>query len=253
MVELLRVPLSLCEDCVALAHDVSMGVLFSRGPALDQAAVKRLCLHISQEGRGVIDMSAQLAPNSVLLLGQRDTVERYQKKMRTLMPEAHLRKKNLSLPPMHTAIVRQRAIAERASVLLETASGGFQAPSVRLFSGVTGKASYNDHNSRDLLYRWVDHPQQLWSMVHETMVSGAEAVIHVGPAPNIIPATFKRLAEDIRGQTKGYTPSRLGLRAVSQLARRPWLSQLLPSATALLRAPFVQQINLEDWLLDQNI
>ena len=33
MAELLRVPLSLSADCVALAHDVSMGVLFSRGPA----------------------------------------------------------------------------------------------------------------------------------------------------------------------------------------------------------------------------
>ena len=181
-------------------------------------------------------MSAQLAPNSVLLLGQQDTVERYQRMLPSAMPEAQLRKKMIRLPPMHTAIVRQRAIAERAWVLSETALGGFRPPSLRLLSGVTGKASYNDHNSRELLYRWVDHPQQLWSMVHETLVSGVEIVVHVGPDPNIIPATFKRLANDVRGQMKGYTPSRLGLKAVSQLARRPWLAQLLPSATALLCA-----------------
>ena len=94
MADLLRVPLTLCDDCVALAHDVSMGVLFSRGPALDHAAVKRLCLHVSQEGQGVIDMSAQLSPNSVLLLGQQDTVERYQRAMRDVLPGAQHAQEN---------------------------------------------------------------------------------------------------------------------------------------------------------------
>jgi len=41
------------------------------------------------------------------------------------------------------------------------------------------------------------------------------------------------------------------MKAMSHLARRPWLSQLLPTATTLLRAPFVQHINLEDWSLEQ--
>jgi [acyl-carrier-protein] S-malonyltransferase len=230
-----------------------MGVLFSRGPALDQVAIKRLCLHVSQEGNGVIDQSAHLSPNSVLLLGQQDSVDRFQKAMRGILPGAQLRKKNLRLPPMHTSIIHQRAIAERAAVLLEKAPGGFVAPSPRLLSGVTGKASYNDFNSRELLYRWCDHPQQLWSMVHETLIAGVEAVVHVGPQPNIIPATFNRLTEDIRGQLRGYSPSRLGWKAVSHLARRPWLSQLLPTATALLRAPFLKHINLEDWLLEQKV
>jgi [acyl-carrier-protein] S-malonyltransferase len=41
-----------------------------------------------------------------------------------------------------------------------------------------------------------------------------------------------------------------GLRAVSGMARRPWLTAILPSRTALLRAPFVRHVILEDWLLE---
>ena len=134
---------------------------------------------------------------------------------------------------------------------METLPGGFRAPALRLLSGVTAKASYNDHNSRELLHRWVDHPQRLWSMIHQTLAAGVETVIHVGPAPNLIPATFKRLSEDIRGQLTGRSPASLGLRAVSCMVRRPWLAQLLPSCASLLRAPFIRHVILEDWLLDQ--
>jgi [acyl-carrier-protein] S-malonyltransferase len=154
---------------------------------------------------------------------------------------------------MHTSITWQRSIPNRAAVLLGTTAGGFEVPPLPLLSGVTGKASYNDHNSRELLHRWTDHPQRLWDMVHETLASRAEAVVHVGPAPNIIPATFKRISDDVRGQLVGYSPSRLGLKAVSHMVRRPWLSQLLPNSTALLRAPVLKHIILEDWLLEQNV
>jgi len=252
MNDLLRVPLALADDAVALAEDVSLGVLFSRGVALDRLAVKRLCLEINQDGHGLIDISAHLSPNSLLLLGQNNRLELFQKEMgKYFNGSAHLRKKPHRWPPMHTIITRQRSIPDRAAVLLESAPGGLQAPQMTLLSGVTGKGSYTDTNSRELIRSWIDHPQQLWAMVHETLTSGVEAVIHVGPAPNIIPATFKRLSDDVRGQIEGYSPGRLGMRAMSQLARRPWLSQLLPTATTLLRAPFVQHINLEDWLLEQ--
>jgi len=36
-------------------------------------------------------------------------------------------------------------------------------------------------------------------------------------------------------------------------ARRRWLTALLPSRTALLRAPYVQHVILEDWLLEQKV
>ncbi len=74
-------------------------------------------------------------------------------------------------------------------------------------------------------------------------------MIHVGPEPNLIPATFNRLSDNIVQQTTGRGIGKLGMRAVSGMANRPWLANILPSRTALLRAPAVKQIILEDWLL----
>jgi [acyl-carrier-protein] S-malonyltransferase len=252
MRHLLRVPLTLADDAVDLARDVALGVLFSRGPALDRTAVKRLCLEISHKGKGTVGVSTHLSPNALLLLGQEGTLDRFKSAMRDVLPaQTHLRKNPQRWPPLHTPITWQRAIPNRAAVLLETLPGGFGAPSLPLLSGVTGRSSYDDNNSRELLHRWVDHPQLLWNMIYRTLASGVETVIHVGPAPNLIPATFKRLSEDVRGQLAGRSPASLGLRAVSCMVRRPWLAQLLPSGAALLRAPFIRHVILEDWLLDR--
>ena len=49
MTDLLRVPLSLADDCAALAAHVTLAVLISRGPVLDFDEVRRLCLEVSQE------------------------------------------------------------------------------------------------------------------------------------------------------------------------------------------------------------
>jgi [acyl-carrier-protein] S-malonyltransferase len=252
MQHLLRVPLALADDAVALAHDVGLGVLFSRGPALDRIAVKRLCLEISNKGKGTVGVSTYLSPNAVLLLGQEDTLDRFKSAMRDVLPaQTQLRKNPRRWPPLHTPITWQRALPNRAAVMLETLPGGFRSPSLPLLSGVTGRTSYNDYNSRELLHRWVDHPQRLWNMIYRTLVAGVETVVHVGPAPNLIPATFKRLSEDVRGQLAGRSPANLGLRAVSCMARRPWLAKLLPSCAALLRAPFIRHVILEDWLLER--
>ena len=53
-----------------------------------------------------------------------------------------------------------------------------------------GEASYDELNSREILIQWTDHPQRLWDVIDETLGSGVELVVHVGPAPNLIPATF---------------------------------------------------------------
>jgi [acyl-carrier-protein] S-malonyltransferase len=111
---------------------------------------------------------------------------------------------------------------------------------------VTGEASYGEHNSRELIHRWVDHPQRLWEIVYKVLADGIETVVHVGPNPNLLPATFRRLSSNIVTQTKGS----LRLRTFARFVRRPWLTRLLPSSAVLLRAPFVQQIILEDWLLE---
>src|SRR5262245_35081368 len=89
----LKLPLVAAADCVELAQNVTMGVLFSRGPVLDFDEVKRLCLRINAEGAGVIAISSYLAPNTVLLLGQNGTIDRFSRLMHDVMPRrVYLRK-----------------------------------------------------------------------------------------------------------------------------------------------------------------
>lgn len=252
MQHLLRAPLMVADELAALGRDVNMGVVFSRGRALDELTVKRLCLQLSQEGQGTIAISAHLSPNALILLGQNGTVDRFQTAMRgVLNGHTHLRKNQHRWPPVHTPITWQRGIPNRGAMLLETMPGGFHAPSIPILSSTDDRASYDDHNSRELLHRWVDHPQRLWSLLYRTLAAGVDTVIHVGPDPNLVPATFRRLSEDVRGQLNGFSPGSLGLRAVSHLVKRPWLAQVLPSSAALLRAPQVRHVILEDWLLEQ--
>lgn len=246
----LQIPLALADDCVALADQVTLGVLISRGPPLPLDEVTRQCMRVNQEGRGVIGMSAYLSPNSLILLGQFDTVDRFQRLFsENWKHPVHLRKKEGQWPPMHTPIVWQKNISDRCAQLLHTLPGGFIAPVPPVLSLVTGDLSYSDYNSRDILHRWTDEPQLLWDAVYQTLALGIKTIIHVGPDPNIIPATYTRLADNVTAQTK----ASLGLRAMSGMVDRPWLRTLLPPHSALLRAPRVRQVILEDWLLEQAI
>jgi [acyl-carrier-protein] S-malonyltransferase len=243
----LRIPLSLAQDCVELAHGVTLGVLFCRGQELPLEHVHRQCLHVNAEGRGVIGVSTYLSPNSLLLLGQGDTLDRFSLRINAVANErVYLRKNDSQWPPMHTPIVWQRHIPNRVAMLLQTMPGGFTAPKPNVLSLVTGQTSYNDHNCRELLTRWTDHPQRLWDAVYATLTQGIETVIHLGPEPNLFPATFRRLKDNVELQMK----ASLGLRAVSGMVTRPWLKRLLPARTALLRAPMIEHVILEDWLLE---
>jgi [acyl-carrier-protein] S-malonyltransferase len=228
-----------------------MGILFSRGPAIEERSVLRLCQQITAEGKGAIGLSSILSPNTHLLLGQGSTVQQFIKTMHTLLPaQAQMRINDQRWPPMHTPIVRQRQIPDRASMLMDKIPGGLIPPCPPVVSLVTGKRSYDDMSARELLRQWIDHPQRLWDGVCATLSAGVTTIIHVGPEPNLIPATFRRLSENVGQQTTGYSWNKIGMRAVSGLARRPWLSALLPAQAALLRAPLVQQVILEDWLLE---
>jgi [acyl-carrier-protein] S-malonyltransferase len=252
MQDALRLPLSVAADAVALTEGVALGVLFSRGPQLDIDQVQRLCLDVNLTGKGVVGISSILAPNTVLLLGQGDTLDRFAAAMPDAFPaRIHLRKNKEQWPPMHTPIVWQRNMPNRVAVMMQTLPGGFEKPVPPLLSLVTGKLSYNDFNARDILCRWIDHPQRLWDAVYETLAMGVQTVIHVGPDPNLIPATFQRLSDNVTAQTSGRSLTSLGLRAMSKAVKRPWLTALLPSRSALLRAPQVEHIILEDWLLAQ--
>jgi [acyl-carrier-protein] S-malonyltransferase len=241
-----QVPLSLSDDCIALAGDVTLGILFTRSRELVLDDIGRLCLHVNQQGRGVIGVSAYLAPNSLLLMGQGDTLDRFVELAQTaLNTRVHLRRNDSRWPPLHTPITWQRQIPNRAAEGMHTLPITLARPRPTVFSLVTGDYSYTPTNAREMLYRWVDHPQRLWDAIYETLSSGVKTVIHVGPDPNIIPATFRRLSEDVVSQTQ---ESR-SLRALSAAVRRLWLRRLLPQRAALLRAPFIEHIIVEDWLL----
>jgi len=242
----LQIPLSLSSDCVELAQDVTLGVLFTRSRELVFEDVQRLCLEVNQEGRGVVGISAYLAPNTLLVMGQGDTLDRLSARARdSINVRVHLRKNDHQWPPLHTPIVWQRQISNRAAHQMHTLPLALTVPKPRVFSLVSGSYGYTPISARDLLVQWVDRPQRLWDAIYETLSSGVTTVLHVGPAPNIIPATFQRLSEDVASQT---SESR-SLRALSAAVRRQWLRRLLPQRAALLRAPFIEQIILEDWLL----
>jgi [acyl-carrier-protein] S-malonyltransferase len=249
--DLVRVPLELARDCAELAHDTRLAVLFSRGKAIPESHVHRLCVKVTAAGKGTIGMSAVLSPNSYLLVGQGDTITQFKAALSDEFPAgAHLRLNDHRWPPLHTPIVRQRHIPDRASVMLESLPCKPFPVRPSVVSLVSGKRNYDETTARELLRDWVDKPQRLWDAVCETLAADVKTVLHVGPEPNVVPATFTRLAENVRQQIDGRSLSSYSRRAMSGMARHPWLGTLLPARAALLRAPYITQINLEDWLLE---
>ena len=130
--------------------------------------------------------------------------------------------------------------------------GGRGRPNPTLLSCVTGEASYDAENTRELLTDWTDHPQRLWDVIDRTLAMGAEVVIHVGPRPNLIPATFTRLGNNVEpppGQPL-HADARPG-RRLAAWAGTPGSPGSCRRGPSLLRAPFLTHVILEDWLLDQ--
>ncbi|PCJ39274.1 MAG: ACP S-malonyltransferase [SAR86 cluster bacterium] len=249
----LELILPLARDAAELALDVKLGVVFCRGRQLDYSAVERHCLEVSNEGKGTIGISGYLSPNTVILLGQGDTIDHFKNTICNIPPHnVQLKKDNHLWPPLHTQIVCQKNLSDRAAVALETMPGGFSAPQPPILSCVTGDIAYTDVNSRELIKQWVEQPQHLWSVIEKTMQMGIDRIVHVGPEPNIIPRTMNRLAIDISAQLNRPSLTGISMKAVSHITRkRPWLAQLISKNAALLRAPFVEHIILEDWLLEK--
>lgn len=248
MEDALRIPLTLSADCVSLADNVSLAVVFSREEKIPIEDIQRMCMLISAEGKGAIGISTILAPNSLLVLAQGGSMDRLREMIHGQFPKKiFLRVNQGDWPPLHTCIMWQKAIPNRAAVLMQTTKFKLDKPTPPILSLVTGKISYDKLNALDLIHKWVDHTQRLWDAINESLVMGVETFIHVGPEPNIVPATLKRLKDNIEGQAK----ASFGMRALSAAAQRPWLQSILPQRTALLRATTVRQINLEDWLLEQ--
>lgn len=243
----LSIPLQLADDCASLADDVKLAVLYTRSTALPMEAVHRAIDHVNLAGQGLMGLSTVLAPSALLLMGQGDTLDRLRDRISTTVKEkVILRRRDDVFPPMHTCITWLKQIPNRASLSMLTLPSSGLRPEPPVLSMVTGLLSYNDYNFRSLLGRWIDHPQQVWHVVTATLSLGVSTVLHVGPAPNLLPATFTRLQENVESQTRGS----IGMRALAAVVRRPWLASILPTEVSLLRAPLVRQINLEDWLLE---
>jgi [acyl-carrier-protein] S-malonyltransferase len=230
-----------------------MGIVFTRQRPLDLDLIRRLCVEISSQGKGLIGPSAWLSPNTVLVLGQGGTLDRFRKALSgERFNGALVRRNPHHWPPLHTPLTWQRNIPNRAAMGLFQATGGDRLPKPPILSLVTGDAGYTDYNSRDILIRWVDHPQLLWDVVYHTLAGGVEIVVHVGPEPNVVPATFERLAANISAQLGEKLLHGFGRRVISTIARS-WLTQAISSKSALLRAPFLEHVVLEDWLLAQPV
>ena len=247
----LKIPLMMSKDAADLADNVTLCILFSRsGKRIPRKSVHRLCEEINAEGDGVIGVSTYLAPNSMLLIGQKDTVDRLKERKAEITTERiSVRINEGQWPPLHTPIVWQRNITNRAQFLMHTIQGGFTTPSTPLFSLATGDFSYDGDTTREVIAQWIDKPQQLWDAIDATLGRGVETVIHVGPQPNIIPATFGRLAANVALLTQ----QRLPMQTLSRLVQYGWLAAVLPKRTNLLRAPSIVHVNLEDWLLEQDV
>ncbi len=248
--EAIKMPYPLAQDCVEMAAQATLAVLFSRGDKLPLDDVHRHCVRINQEGRGVMGVSAYLSPNSLILVGQGDTLDRFDRRIAEAVPmRLLLRRSENRWPPLHTSITWERNLPNRFGVRLHTMLGALTSPKPEVFSMVTGQCSYTDYNAREILQRWIDQPQRLWDAVEKTLSMGIKTIIHVGAQPSIIRATFKRLAENVEAQTN----KKIGIRALAGISRHPWLKALLPARTVLLRAPLIQHVMVEDWLLDQKV
>lgn len=248
--EVMHVPIALAADCAELAGDVTLGILFSRDLVLPEQLIVRLCDEIGAAEGKLIGISAILSPNTFLVLGMGNTLDLLRDRLRSEGPASIALKKDPNRwPPLHTAIVRRRQIPDRASQLMERMVQDRSSPPI--FSLVTGNMSYETVPAREILREWVDHPQRLWDAVLYSLRSDIRWMIHVGPAPNLIPATFHRVSENVRQQLARISLGSLRMRAFSGLAQRRWLSTLLPTSASLLRAPGLKHVILEDWLLER--
>lgn len=247
----MRPPLELAADCASMATDCTMAVLFSRSESLSEARIHRLCEEITARGRGALAVSAVLSPNTLLVLGEGETVAQLRAECKTLDgPAIHLRTNDGQWPPLHTPLVRRLHIPDRAALMIREAPRLRETARPPIWSLVTGKREYEDDSGRETLRRWIDSPQRLWDVVEATLAADVRTVLHVGPQPNVIPATFKRLADNVVKQTLDWSLTGVGMRTVQQMAQSSWLTPLLPRSGCLLRAPRVEHVMLEDWLLD---
>lgn len=241
-----EIPLRVAGDCHALMANSRLAIVFSKQSSIPSLAIEQICLDITRETGKTVAVSAQLSPNTLLVIGQGDSLDGLAKRIKELdLRGIVVRPKDNRFPPLHTPIMWQRYISDQASLLLQKVPFADQPPSPPVYSMALGKVDYTPYNVREHLRQWMDHPQRLWDAVDYTLMHGVDTVVHLGPDPNLIPATYKRLSENVASQFQ----ENMGIRALSYAVHRPWLQSILPQQAFLLRAPTIKQVILEDELL----
>jgi [acyl-carrier-protein] S-malonyltransferase len=252
--QLLPVPLGLAQDCADLTANTTIGILSMTRRAIPLEQLRRLCIWISSRGHGLIGPSTYLSPYQVILLGQGNTLDLLEREMPTHLPGgATLKRRPNRWPPLHTPLVLERNVPNRTALALYHIAGGDRKPMPPVISCTTGVANYDEFNSRAILADWTDHPQRLWEVMKHTLASGVEMVIHAGPEPRLFPTGFERLGDKIKKQMRRRHLDRLGNSLFPSISRNRWLNRSLPGTAALWRAPFLNHLVLEDWLLAQNV
>jgi len=252
MEQLLPVPLGLAQDCAELTAETTIGLLSTRR-ALSIEQVRRLCIWISSRGHGLIGPSTYLSPYQVILVGQADTLDLLEREIPAHVPGgATLRCRPNRFPPLHTPLVWQRNIPNRTALALYHIAGGERKPTPPVVSCTTGVANYDEFNNRGILADWTDHPQRVWEAMKHTLASGVELVIHVGPEPRLFPTGFERISDKVKKQMRRRHLDRLSTSLFPSISRNPWLNRSLAATAAVWRAPFLDHLVLEDWLLAQD-
>ena len=164
-----------------------------------------------------------------------------------------LRRRPNHWPPLHTPLVWERNIPNRTAMAMHHIGGGDRKPTPDRRFVHDGQRQLRrveqpcdpgrlDRPSPAVVGRHGEHPGL-----------GAEIVIHVGPEPKLFPTGFDRLSNRIMKQLKMRHLDRLGSSVIPSISRNSWLTRKLPANAVLLRAPFLNHIILEDWLLAQEV
>lgn len=248
---IMRVPLAFAAECAEMAPDVTMAVVFSRRTVIPEATIVAFCEEVTAEGSGAIAVSAILAPNTLLVIGERDTTKRLAKHCASIEgPPVLVRENDGAWPPLHTPLLCQRHIHDRATIMIREVPRLNPVPRIPVWSLVTGREEYRHTSGREVLRRWIEAPQRLWDVVEAVLASEVRTVLHFGPHPNVIPGTFRRVADNVVRQTLSWSLTSVGIKTFQRMTKNSWLAPLLPRRGNLLRAPMIEHVIVEDWLLE---
>jgi [acyl-carrier-protein] S-malonyltransferase len=248
--QMLDVLVPLARDCAELADETRLGILLNRHSKLNPGRVEMACRTIRGEGRGLIGPTAYLSPRMVLIAGEEEPLARFGEIMHDYLPgDTILRRKQDRWTPLHSPLVWKSCLPNRIAVLLHRIRGPLRIPSPAVVSCVTGEASYDGLNARELLTSWSDHPQRLWDALKTTLGMGVRTIIHVGPASRLIATTFASLSDAVRSTWSGRLACRIAGSGIDGVQRAAGSARVLPAGLSLLRAPSLVHVILEDWLL----